>query len=428
MIKYLKQLLFLSTISSTILFLGVYINEVSADITSSNISVLVDEKDLKNISDVSNKLGGNEKIKFLSEVGLASVNNPSADELNYIKEKFPNSIIGKTSPIKVQSQKKIHSLLSNSYAPFNWAYKKIISEYPDQRLRNKGGNVTIAVIDSGIDTNHPGFVNKNIKSAIYTTDKNNFNDEIAHGTLVAGVIETLTPKVKINSYKVVNNSEGDSDKVIQAIIDAVKDNVDIINISLSTNSSDDDNQDIITKKSFESAVNYAKNNGVIIVASAGNNNEDIDSSKTLHAPAGLDNVVTVGATQKSGEKASYSNYGRNVTVYAPGGDVGNQFQLTGQMDAREMMVTFFPSTMTSSIGQLAGFSSGYTLSYGTSLSAPEVSSVIASILSSEKRKYRKYYNKYLESNYAKSVLVDNSQTFYDSNFDGYSGKEVRIKE
>jgi len=89
--------------------------------------------------------------------------------------------------------------------------------------------------------------------------------------------------------------------------------VKVINLSLGgyhNNPSDDD-----AVAYLQTAINFVHDvYGVTIVASAGN--DGIDASR--HIPSSLDNVIAVGATDQSGERLSWSNFGPTVDLYAPG--------------------------------------------------------------------------------------------------------------
>lgn len=235
------------------------------------------------------------------------------------------------------------------------------------------------------------------------------------------MIDTLSPYAKIYSYKVMDSTEGDSFDIIRAIIDASIRNVDIINISLSTEK-DSTTSETLTIEAFKCAVAFAKRRGIFVVASAGNSSKNLDEQGSeIHLPGGLDGVITVGATIKDGTRADYSNYGSNVQIYGPVGWLGESYSVQGVIDAREMMMTYFPMTMTSIFETPDVIPKGTTLSYGTSLAAPEVSSALATIIS-------RYYSQRGSYNYyqVENELFRNSQQYNLSNSNVIH--EVRIKD
>lgn len=106
-------------------------------------------------------------------------------------------------------------------------------------------------------------------------------------------------------------------------------------------------------QSLQDAINYARTHGAVFVAAAGNSNADA----TNYQPAGLDNVLTVAATDYNDNRASFSNYGQKVEVAAPG---VSTLSLRGA-----------GTTMGSVVG------SYYTTASGTSMATPHVAGIAA---------------------------------------------------
>jgi serine protease len=109
----------------------------------------------------------------------------------------------------------------------------------------------------------------------------------------------------------------------------------------------------------QNAINSARSRGAVVVVAAGNSNTNAINSN----PANCAGVITVAATNRSGGKASYSNYGTNVTIAAPGGDSG-----AGIL-----------STLNS--GTTTPASDNYAWYMGTSMATPHVAGVVALMLS-----------------------------------------------
>jgi serine protease len=114
---------------------------------------------------------------------------------------------------------------------------------------------------------------------------------------------------------------------------------------------------------MQSAINLARQRGVTVVVAAGNNN----GSVTNINPANCSGVVVVAATNRSGGKASYSNYGSQVDVAAPGGQTSSGAG-SGVL-----------STLNS--GSTTPGSDSYAFYQGTSMATPHVSGVVALMLS-----------------------------------------------
>ena len=165
------------------------------------------------------------------------------------------------------------------------------------RLEGFDGNgIKIAVIDTGVDFNHPdlfgwGPDGKVIGGYNFIQEGKPPLDTNGHGTQVAGVIAAdgqlvgVAPKAKILAYKVSENGEAvSSDLIIKAIDKSIEDGVDIINISLGVNK---------TNASIEHAVNRALEKGIFVVVAAGN---DGPIPQTIGSPGRNYGAVTVGAT------------------------------------------------------------------------------------------------------------------------------------
>jgi minor extracellular serine protease Vpr len=159
-----------------------------------------------------------------------------------------------------------------------------------------GLGIIIAVIDTGVDYNHPdlfGFgQNGKVIGGYDFVDKDDSPmDTNGHGTEVAGIIaadgqlQGIAPKSKILAYRVSQDGEAvSSDLIIKAIEQAVKDDADIINISLGVN---------LTNNKIDKAVNRAIEQGVVVVTAAGNHGPDL---ATIGSPGINPNTITVGAT------------------------------------------------------------------------------------------------------------------------------------
>ena len=179
---------------------------------------------------------------------------------------------------------------------------------------HKGKGVDIAVIDSGVMTDHEDL---NIKAAYNINSNKSPDDQDGHGTHVAGIIGAringkggagIAPEADITSIKVIN-SQGlaPTSDVLRSINFACELNVDIINMSLGTKAYIAD---------MESVVNDAYNKGILIVAAAGNS-----CTNCMDYPAGFANCLSVGALQQDNSRAFFSNYGDWVDFSAPGFEI-----------------------------------------------------------------------------------------------------------
>lgn len=121
------------------------------------------------------------------------------------------------------------------------------------------------------------------------------NDKTGHGTFVAGQIAAngklkgVAPQVGIKSYRVIGSNKSESIWIIKGIIEAAKDQVDVLNISLGeylVQGSIKNKDGSITSnkaeiKAYKKAINFAKKNGIIVVASSGNDSLNLDNKKKV---------------------------------------------------------------------------------------------------------------------------------------------------
>jgi thermitase len=180
--------------------------------------------------------------------------------------------------------------------------------------RNLGRGVKIAVIDSGIDLNHPAFAGRLAPASEWKdfVDNDNNPQEVGsgngfgHGTGVAGVILQVAPNATILPIRVLEaDGTGDLDDVVAAIDWAMQKGVKVINLSLGSTTD---------LKAMNDMLKLIAKYDMIAVASAGNNGQ-----KSIEYPArhGAE-VVGVGSVDKNDVKSTFSAYGKTLDVMAPG--------------------------------------------------------------------------------------------------------------
>jgi len=246
----------------------------------------------------------------------------------------------------------------------------------DEHGRNvTGENITIAVIDTGVDYTHPDlgnctnetFLAGTCSKVVYGYDFfNNDNDPMddhGHGTHVAsiaagnGTLKGVAPGAKIIAYKVCSSAGScPSAHIISAIDDAVAKGYDIISISLGAFGNPDDTLSL--------KVDSAVNSGIVAVISAGNNGP---SEGTIGSPGTSRKAITAGASDKADKIASFSSRGPTSIgtlkpdIVAPGVAICSARASGGQYAANCR-------------------DSEHTSLSGTSMSAPHVSGVAALML------------------------------------------------
>jgi thermitase len=178
-------------------------------------------------------------------------------------------------------------------------------------------DITIAILDSGIDQDHEDLAGK-IEWNINFSTTYTYDDYYGHGTHVAGIAAAVTNNglgvaglgynCRILNVKVLDDSGlGRYSDIADGIMWAADNGAKVINMSFSGEN---------YSSTLESAVDYAWSEGAVLVAAAGND----DVNRPAY-PASLARCIAVAATDQNDDKASFSNYGNWVDVAAPGVDV-----------------------------------------------------------------------------------------------------------
>ncbi len=181
-----------------------------------------------------------------------------------------------------------------------------------------GGSNVVAVLDTGVQANHPDLMGRVLTGYDFVNDDTNAADDNGHGTWVAGIIAAtanddygiagISWTDKILPVKIMNSSgSGSSSDLTAGIIWAADRGAEVINMSVGG---------FPYSQYVQDAVNYAWGKGSILVAAAGNNNRD-----ESFYPASFTNVISVSATQLNDEFSHWSSYGPAVDVSAPGSSV-----------------------------------------------------------------------------------------------------------
>jgi len=182
-------------------------------------------------------------------------------------------------------------------------------------------NVLVAVLDTGVDYNHPDLKNKVISHGKdFVNNDDDAYDDHWHGTHVSGIIAAETNNAegiagvawycKILPGKVISaGGEGDYDWLIEALVWAADfeqngKKVGVINMSIGGDQ---------PSQALEEALKYCFNKGIVLVASTGN-----DGGPVLYPAAYDQYCLAVGASDYNDQIADFSNYGPEVDVVAPG--------------------------------------------------------------------------------------------------------------
>ncbi len=194
-----------------------------------------------------------------------------------------------------------------------------------------------------------------------------------HGTHVAGTIGALTDNsrgvsgvdwnCRILPVRALGRGGGTAADIASGMawavgvkVDGVRTNstpAQVVNLSLGG--------DGAAAQVYQDAIDEGNKRGAVFVVAAGNENEDTANKR----PANQKNVIAVGAVGFTGSRASYSNFGKEVDVVAPGGEMAEDADADGQ-----------PDGVLSTYGDSSGKAS-YDYLQGTSMATPHVAGVVA---------------------------------------------------
>ncbi|WP_344386252.1 type VII secretion-associated serine protease mycosin [Streptomyces thermolineatus] len=235
-----------------------------------------------------------------------------------------------------------------------WSLQRILLDQMWQQTTGRG--VKVAVIDTGVDDDHPQLaqaLDRRGGADLIKGEGNETTDPVGHGTKVAGIIAArpsagtgfvgIAPGATIIAIRQNDNQgSGTVTSMVKAIDHAVAAGAQVINIS------QDSSESLSDDSVLAQAVRRAQAEDVLVVASAGNDGASRKAKRTY--PASYEGVLAVAASDRNNERAPFSQFGSFVDVAAPGVD----------------MLSTVPK-------------GGHCLDNGTSFSAPYVAGVAALI-------------------------------------------------
>lgn len=224
----------------------------------------------------------------------------------------------------------------------------LTNSYDD--LNNTGSNIPVYVVDTGIYAAHSDFESRVTAGFSVISDAIGSNDCNGHGTHVAGTIGGrnygVAKTVTLIPVRVLNCSGSGTYSGVIAGLDWIAANhpsgvPGVVNMSLGGPAS----------SSVDIAVNNLVNRKINVVIAAGNSNQDACN----FSPARVTSAITVGATESNDARASYSNFGTCLDLFAPGSAISSTW---------------------------IGSSNAVNTISGTSMASPHVAGIVARVLAS----------------------------------------------
>jgi PKD repeat protein len=256
---------------------------------------------------------GGRKTSTIPRLGTAVVSVPlaKAEAVLSTLERLPGVSYAETDGV-------VHAYAVTVNDPYlnSSSWQLANPNFPDAwSLTTGSSNIVVAVVDTGVQPNHPD-LGTLVPGYDFVNDDENTSDDEGHGTAVAGIVAAqgnndqgiagVCWQCRIMPVKVLD-SEGlgtDSD-VASGIVWAVDHRAEVINLSLGGPDS---------SQTLAGAVSYAQSRGVVVVAAAGNEGQ----WQVPDYPAAYPGVISVGAVGEADHYYDFSNWGSWVQVEAPG--------------------------------------------------------------------------------------------------------------
>ena len=204
----------------------------------------------------------------------------------------------------------------------SWGIERIFADLAWSST--KGTGVKLAILDTGINLDHPD-LQSNIKGSInFIKPKKTGDDDNGHGTHVAGIAAAVDneigvigtgPEISLYAVKVLDKKgNGWLSDLIEALNWCVENRIQVINMSFGSTT---DNL------SFHEAIVTAFNAGILMISSAGNNGS---SGGIIEFPAKYPEVIAVSAVDQFNRFASFSSSGPEIEFIAPGVNIFSTYK------------------------------------------------------------------------------------------------------
>jgi len=268
---------------------------------------------LGEIKEVNAKLGGL-RASRANQIGIRRVKlSKRADVEETAEEYGADSLVEFAEPNYIRQVDTVNDPLY----PQQWALFRINAQLGWEIEKGLASPVVVAVVDTGVDLNHPDLVNVLVPGYDFVNNDPEPMDDNGHGTHVAGIIAAqvnnligvagLSWGAKIMPVKALNAGGVGTDlAAANGIIWAVDRGAKVVNLSFGGTD---------FSATLQNAIAYAYSKGALVIAAAGN---EAEKGNPVVYPAALDQVLAVGATDNNDSKASFSSYGSYLDLVAPG--------------------------------------------------------------------------------------------------------------
>jgi subtilisin family serine protease len=216
--------------------------------------------------------------------------------------------------------------------PYGVQYALASINLADAHSYSTGANTIVAVIDTGVQLDHPALAGRITAvqtdfidgDGIANDEPNGLDDDgdgevdesTGHGTHIAGIIHLVAPDARIMPVRALDSDGmGDAFAVAEAILFAVDHGANVINLSLGTSEESD---------LLEDAIEEATERGVLVIVATGN----LGTTQEMY-PAAEECALGVTSVGPADLRSEFASYGRWVDLAAPGESIYSSFPMNG---------------------------------------------------------------------------------------------------
>lgn len=274
--------------------------------------------------------GERANVLFYNQVDYEVLNTYGAEIINEYEAiqavtiKISTDLLNELEQEESVKSVEVDQLVQVEGQTTNWGYDRLnIANRVPTSLTGEG--VKIAIVDSGVDTSHPDLKVAGGTCVLDIVDDpfgcyNSYEDDNGHGTHIAGIIAAqdndigvlgIAPDASIYAVKALDSlGYGTTSSIMSALDWSIKNEMDIVNLSLTTS-----NNDLALKE----MVKKAYRSGILVIAAAGNKGNATGLENNVLYPAKYDEVIAVSALGKDNKLIATSSVGNEIEFTAPGG-------------------------------------------------------------------------------------------------------------
>lgn len=208
--------------------------------------------------------------------------------------------------------------IASQQTALSWGVSRIGADQYANHLKSNQNELIVAVVDTGIDIDHPFFSGRLSMNAAYNyvDATKDVEDDQGHGTHVSGIVVDCTPELNIKILPIKcmdSDGYGTYTNIANSIRRAADAGAKVINYSAAGGHSEYKDE----------AINYAIEKGATVVVAAGNGKKEVVGENVC--PSHLEDCIVVASIDNTEKVASTSNYGTTVDLVAPGVDIKSAY-------------------------------------------------------------------------------------------------------